>query len=125
MRAGDGGGVGEICAQSPALADGYFNDPTRTAERFQSSRLNTRDLGFVHEGELYVTGRADDLMTIAGRNVYAHEIENAISIWTAFVRATAPWFMWQRLRRARFSAIGVAKSPQIRCRAQRRDSACP
>jgi fatty-acyl-CoA synthase len=79
VTAGDSGGVGEICVESPGLADGYFNDPTRTAERFQPSGLNTRDLGFVLDGELYVTGRADDLMTIAGRNVYAHEVENAIS----------------------------------------------
>lgn len=79
VTAGDGGEVGEICVDSPGLADGYFNDPARTADRFQSSGLNTRDLGFVLDGELYVTGRADDLMTIAGRNVYAQEIENAIS----------------------------------------------
>lgn len=79
VTAGDSGEVGQIHVESPGLADGYFNDPIRTAERFESSRLNTRDLGFIIDDELYVTGRADDLMTIAGRNVYAHEIESAIA----------------------------------------------
>jgi fatty-acyl-CoA synthase len=79
VSTGDDGTVGQIRVESPGLADGYFNDPTRTAERFGPSGVNTRDLGFVLDDELFVAGRADDLMTIAGRNVYAHEIENAIA----------------------------------------------
>ncbi len=83
---GDGGGdgvgvgadVGEICVQTPSLAEGYLGAPELTARKFTPGGLKTGDLGFLHEGRLFVTGRRDDLMTIAGRNVYARDIEAAI-----------------------------------------------
>ena len=39
----------------------------------------TRDMGFLHHGELYVLGRLDDLIIICGKNVYAHSIETTVS----------------------------------------------
>lgn len=67
--------VGEILVRSPSLADGYLGDPERTREKFAGGTLRTGDLGFVVDGELFVTGRIDDLMIVGGRNVYAHDIE--------------------------------------------------
>jgi acyl-CoA synthetase (AMP-forming)/AMP-acid ligase II len=40
---------------------------------------STRDLGFLHQGALYVTGRLDDLLIVHGVNYYAHDIEFAIN----------------------------------------------
>jgi fatty-acyl-CoA synthase len=67
-----------IRISSPSLADGYHRDDKQTAERFRDGWLDTRDLGFMRDGQLYVVGRSDDVLTIAGRNVYATEIETAV-----------------------------------------------
>jgi acyl-CoA synthetase (AMP-forming)/AMP-acid ligase II len=72
-------GVGEIQVQSPSLAAGYLDAPELTAERFTPRGLQTRDLGFLHDGELYVSGRVDDLISVGGRNVYARDIEAAFA----------------------------------------------
>ena len=74
-----GGTVGEIWVRSPALALGYINDPAATAARFQDGALHTRDLGFQHDGGLYVYGRSDDMINYAGRNIWARDIEAAIT----------------------------------------------
>ncbi|MCT2583659.1 AMP-binding protein [Actinophytocola gossypii] len=70
--------LGEVLVRSPALASGYLDDPERTAERFVDGWLRTGDLGFVRDGHLYPVGRADDVISVAGRKVYAREIENAV-----------------------------------------------
>ncbi|RME46178.1 MAG: beta-ketoacyl synthase, partial [Deltaproteobacteria bacterium] len=41
--------------------------------------LRTGDLGFLDQGELYVTGRLKDLMIIRGRNLYPHDIEQTVT----------------------------------------------
>jgi acyl-CoA synthetase (AMP-forming)/AMP-acid ligase II len=71
--------AGEIHVRSPALALGYLNDPVTTRERFHEGELRTGDLGFLHEGELYVHGRGDDMINCGGRNIWARDIEAAIS----------------------------------------------
>ncbi|AXK36283.1 AMP-binding enzyme [Streptomyces armeniacus] len=82
VRAGDSGQVAQIEVASPSLASGYHRDPERTAERFRDGWLRTGDLGFVHDGELYVTGRLDDMLSVAGRKVYASEIEATVDSLT-------------------------------------------
>jgi fatty-acyl-CoA synthase len=72
-------GVGEIRLRSSSLADGYLSQPHRTAEHFTSAGLLTGDLGFLHDQGLYVTGRKDDLLVLGGRNVYARDIEAAVT----------------------------------------------
>lgn len=67
--------VGEIVISAPFLFSGYYHRPEVTAQVLQGGRYRTRDLGFLHEGELYVLGRKDDLLISNGRNYFAHEIE--------------------------------------------------
>ena len=71
--------VGEIRVQSPSVVMGYWNNPSATQESFPSDSsgrwLRTGDLGFVHEGELYVTGRIKDVIIIGGQNHYPQDIE--------------------------------------------------
>jgi acyl-CoA synthetase (AMP-forming)/AMP-acid ligase II len=76
---GEEGGVGEICIRTPSLASGYVDNPEETSARFVGGELRTRDLGFVRDDELYVVGRLDDMLCVAGRNVWARDIEAAIS----------------------------------------------
>ena len=39
----------------------------------------TRDLGFIHDGHVFVLGRLDDMIIVNGRNIYAHEVESVVS----------------------------------------------
>jgi acyl-CoA synthetase (AMP-forming)/AMP-acid ligase II len=73
------GELGEICIRTTSLFDGYYKLPEITAERLRGGWYETRDLGALHEGELYVIGRVDDLLIVNGKNVVAHELEDALA----------------------------------------------
>lgn len=74
--------VGEIWISSPSIAHGYWNMPEKTSEIFgaltatgEGPFLRTGDLGFISEGQLYVTGRMKDVIIIRGANHYPSDIE--------------------------------------------------
>jgi amino acid adenylation domain-containing protein len=75
--------VGEIWVSGPNIAQGYWNRPEESAATFaarlagddEASYLRTGDLGFLLDGELFVTGRIKDLIIVAGRNHYPQDIE--------------------------------------------------
>ncbi|GAA2782832.1 fatty acyl-AMP ligase [Nonomuraea dietziae] len=69
------GHVGEILVQGPNVARAYWRDPEKSAEVFEDGWLRTGDLGMIHEGELYITGRIKDLVIVDGRNHYPQDIE--------------------------------------------------
>ncbi|WP_447040834.1 fatty acyl-AMP ligase [Streptomyces sp. DSM 118878] len=78
----DAGGIGEIWLRGPSVAQGYWGDETATDATFRAVTadgregfLRTGDLGAVHDGELYVTGRIKDMMIFRGRNLYPQDIE--------------------------------------------------
>jgi acyl-CoA synthetase (AMP-forming)/AMP-acid ligase II len=73
---------GEIVIRSTALGERYFGNPELTAARFRNGELHTGDIGFLHEGRLFVSGRNDDLLTHGGRNVYVQDVERAIAAGT-------------------------------------------
>lgn len=73
------GGVGEICVRSPCLAEGYFGEEMRTRTAFVDGELRTGDWGFLDQGELFVAGRLDDMLTVGGRNVHAGAVEAEIA----------------------------------------------
>lgn len=75
----EGGDVGQVLVSSPSQAHGYFRAPTLTESRFVDGMIRTGDLGFIHDGELYIVGRMDDVLVVGGRNVSAREIEAAIA----------------------------------------------
>ena len=72
------GGVGKVWIQGPSLMDGYLGDRQATARALRDGWLDTGDLGFLHEGELYLTGRAKDVVILRGRNYAPEEIERAV-----------------------------------------------
>ena len=57
--------------------DGYLGDPEATARALRDGWLDTGDLGFLRDGELYLTGRAKDVVILRGRNYAPEEIERA------------------------------------------------
>lgn len=73
------GSVGEIAIKSDCLFDGYYNRPDLTAQAIVDGWYHTGDLGFCHEGELYVVGRKKDLLIIGGENIYPQDIEEIVA----------------------------------------------
>lgn len=73
------GHVGEVCVTGSSLFDGYFRQPALTARRVRDGWYHSHDLGFRLGGELYICGRMDDLIIVAGRNLYAHDIEACVT----------------------------------------------
>ena len=74
--------VGEIWVTGPSVASGYWNQPKETEKVFlrmlddsDGPFLRTGDLGFVKDGELFVTGRLKDMIILRGRNIYPQDIE--------------------------------------------------
>ncbi|AFZ28242.1 acyl-CoA synthetase (AMP-forming)/AMP-acid ligase II (plasmid) [Cylindrospermum stagnale PCC 7417] len=77
--------VGEIWVHGSSVAGGYWNRPDLTQQTFNAQLqdtdteskpfLRTGDLGFLHDGELFITGRLKDVIIIRGRNYYPQDIE--------------------------------------------------
>ena len=75
--------VGEIWVSGSSVAQGYWQRPMETEQTFHAylqdrsvgQFLRTGDLGFLHDGELFFTGRLKDLIIIRGRNYYPQDIE--------------------------------------------------
>ncbi|MFD8496443.1 fatty acyl-AMP ligase [Amycolatopsis sp. NPDC059657] len=77
------GEVGEVWVDSPTKGLGYWgmdSDDTfhARAEGDDGDYLRTGDLGFFHEGELFITGRLKDLIIVRGRNLYPADIEDCV-----------------------------------------------
>jgi len=72
------GRVGRLWVSGPSLMQAYLGDPEGTARTLRAGWLDTGDLGFLEDGELYLTGRAKDLIILRGRNHSPAEIEQAV-----------------------------------------------
>jgi fatty-acyl-CoA synthase len=67
--------VGEIRIAGPSVMRGYWEDAERTRESFAGPFLRTGDLGFLHEGHLYICGRSKEVVIVNGRNYYPQDME--------------------------------------------------
>ncbi|HSD85949.1 MAG TPA: fatty acyl-AMP ligase [Kofleriaceae bacterium] len=67
--------IGEIWVRGPSVAAGYFRDPDQTRAVFGGGWLRTGDLGYLADGELYISGRKKDILIINGRNYYPQSVE--------------------------------------------------
>ena len=94
VRAGDAE-VGEIWVTGPCVAQGYWQNPEETVRTFDARMagtgegpfLRTGDLGFVREGQLFITGRMKDVIIIRGSNHYPDDIEKTVEESHASLRA--------------------------------------
>ncbi|AZD17067.1 non-ribosomal peptide synthetase [Pseudomonas chlororaphis] len=82
--------VGEVWAAGPSIAHGYWRNPEATAKTFVEHAgrtwLRTGDLGFMRDGELFITGRLKDMLIVRGHNLYPQDIEQTIEREVEVVR---------------------------------------
>jgi acyl-CoA synthetase (AMP-forming)/AMP-acid ligase II len=72
-----GGQVGHILIRGASVTRGYFADPDATARAIGADGwVDTGDLGVLHEGALYITGRTKEIIFINGQNYYPYDLEN-------------------------------------------------
>ncbi len=69
------GRVGEIRIAGPSVMRGYWEDAERTHEAFVGRFLRTGDLGFLHEGHIFICGRSKEVVIVNGRNYYPQDLE--------------------------------------------------
>ena len=66
----------QLWFRGPSATSGYYRNPAATAQLAREDGwLNSGDLAYQADGELYITGRAKDLIIKGGRNIYPHEVE--------------------------------------------------
>jgi acyl-CoA synthetase (AMP-forming)/AMP-acid ligase II len=70
--------LGRIFVRGPSIMRGYLGQPEATARALRDGWLDTGDLGFVDGGELYVHGRAKDVVIVRGANHAPDEFEGAL-----------------------------------------------
>jgi fatty-acyl-CoA synthase len=90
------GSIGEISIRGASVCRGILGESGMVQATNAEGWLATRDLGFLHGGELFVTGRIKDLIIIGGRNIYPQDLEA--------VAAELPGF-----RPGRIAAFGVTE----------------
>jgi acyl-CoA synthetase (AMP-forming)/AMP-acid ligase II len=71
--------VGEIALRSDSMLTGYYRRPDATNEVMAGGWYYAGDMGYVADGELYITGRRKDLIIVGGKNVYPQDIENLLN----------------------------------------------
>src|SRR5712691_7933384 len=69
---------GRLEFQGPSTTSGYFHNPEATGRLFHGAWLDSGDLAYMVGNTVYLTGRAKDIIIRAGRNIYPHELEEAI-----------------------------------------------
>jgi acyl-CoA synthetase (AMP-forming)/AMP-acid ligase II len=77
--------IGEIWISGASVAQGYLNQPDISAQQFRAQLepadgrhyLRTGDMGFLHQGRLFVTGRIKEMLILRGRNLYPYDIERS------------------------------------------------
>lgn len=68
--------VGSILVRGDSVMTGYFNNTEETDKAIKSGNwLDTGDIGFLSEGDLYITGRRTDVIIVNGRNIRAQDVE--------------------------------------------------
>jgi len=69
---------GRLQFKGPSTTSGYFRDPDKTRALFDGDWLESGDLAYIHEGDIFITGRVKDVIIKGGRNIYPHELEETV-----------------------------------------------
>ncbi len=69
---------GRLEFKGPSVTSGYFRNQEETRRLFHGEWLDSGDLAYIAAGDIYITGRAKDVIIRAGRNIYPYELEEAV-----------------------------------------------
>jgi acyl carrier protein len=69
---------GRLEFRGPSATSGYYRNPELTQKLFHDGWVDTGDRAYLAGGELYLTGRVKDIIIRGGRNIYPHELEEAV-----------------------------------------------
>jgi thioester reductase-like protein len=92
----ESGRIGEIWVKGIGKCLGYWNNPQLTLKQFRArlvddspyddGYMRTGDMGFMHDGELYVCGRIKDMIILRGQNYYPQDIESVVEKSSQLIR---------------------------------------
>ena len=71
--------LGEIMLESNCMLTGYYHREDATQKAMLDGWFKTGDLGYLADGELYISGRKKDLIIVGGKNVYPQDIESVVN----------------------------------------------
>jgi len=69
---------GRLQFKGASATAGYLHNPELTAELMDGNWLDSGDMAYMADGEVFITGRAKDIIIRAGRNIYPQELEDAV-----------------------------------------------
>jgi 1-acyl-sn-glycerol-3-phosphate acyltransferase len=69
---------GRLEFKGPSATSGYFRNDAKTKALFDGEWLDSGDLAYIVNGDIYLTGRIKDMIIRAGRNIYPHELEEVL-----------------------------------------------
>src|SRR5271155_1441653 len=115
--------TGEIWVAGSGKCRGYWNNPELTLKQFRArlvddtpyddGYLRTGDIGFFHDGELYVCGRIKDMIILRGQNYYPHDIENVVQKSSGLIRHNCvAAFQIQEDSEPALAIVAEAKNPR-------------
>src|ERR1700736_6036775 len=113
----------EIWVAGSGKCRGYWNNPELTLKQFRARlvddtpyddvSLRTGDIGFFHDGELYVCGRIKDMIILRGQNYYPHDIENVVEKSSGLIRHNCvAAFQIQEDSEPALAIVAEAKNPR-------------
>jgi len=73
------GRTGEVLLRGSFMFSGYFNDEETSKNSYHEQWYKTGDVGFMLDGEIYITGRLKDIIIVNGKNIHAHDIEETVN----------------------------------------------
>lgn len=103
---------GHLLFKGPSVTSGYFRNPDETARMTRGEWLDSFDLAYRADGEVYITGRAKDLIIRGGRNLYPYELELAIGKLPGLRKGCVAAFGSRDPRTATERLIVVAETKQ-------------
>lgn len=110
--------VGSLHFRGPSSMQGYYRNPEASRAIFHGDWINSGDLAYIAEGEVYITGRKKDVIIKAGRNIYPPEIEEIVNHVEGVRKGCAVAFGARDLERGteKFVIVAetVAKDPKER-----------
>lgn len=116
------GGVGEIWIRGPSKCRGYWRRPELSAAIFEArlpgdpddapTWLRTGDMGFVHDGELYICGRSKDMLIVRGLNYYPQDIEALVEADTRIRKGCVAAFATEGDGRENLVVVAEVRNPR-------------